>query len=369
MLVVVAFLAMILAGAEVARTPALPVGSLLIPTLWAPAGAFLAAVFLTTGRRRTAALAGGALSITALLTWRLDWPVAAAAGVGLIQAAEVGAATWFVQRLTGKSFSLHATRDTAIFICGVVAASLLGALAIGLWLGVVAPETPIRDAWVAWWLGDGTGILLAAPFLIALASSEKPVVSTQLLARTAEIAILALLAFVTGYGVFGGAFPPAIRTPAFCLPVFLWASFRFGAGGTSAVLLVIASIGVSYTVQGHGPYAMPGATPSDWLQRTQATSSMAVISFMLLGSLVAERRRALVERAELVTKLQAALTELNVLQGMIPICAWCHKIRDDDGDWHKIEAYMEANSAATFSHGICPSCSAANPVLKQDMRG
>ncbi|MGE3577699.1 MAG: MASE1 domain-containing protein [Vicinamibacterales bacterium] len=366
MLVVAAFIAVTLAGVEVARSQALSVGGLLMPPLWVPSGVLLAAAFLTTGRRHLAALGAGALGIAVLLAGRLDWPLGIAAGVGAIQAAEAGAIARLTQRLTGGRFSVHVTRDLGIFIGVIAGGSLLAALTTGLWLGLVVPAVPVRDAWVAWWLGDATGILLSAPFLIALSASDKPMLSTRMLARTGEIVVLGVLAALSAYGVFAGVFPSAIRTPAFCLPVFLWASFRFGAGGTSAVLLVATSIGVSYTLQGQGPFALPDATPAAWLQRTQGTSSMAAISFMLLGSLVAERRRVLAERAELVAKLQAALMELNVLQGMIPICAWCHKIRDDEGDWHKLEAYMEANSAATFSHGICPSCSAANPVMRQD---
>jgi hypothetical protein len=90
------------------------------------------------------------------------------------------------------------------------------------------------------------------------------------------------------------------------------------------------------------------------------------LSFLLLGSMVAERRRALQERAALVEKLQATLTELRVLQGMIPICAWCHKIRDDAGYWQQIETYVEAHSAATFSHSICPTCTARHDPTFED---
>ncbi len=367
MLVAAAFLVVVLTGAEIARAQALSAGSLLMPSLWAPAGALLATLFISHGRRIPLAMAGGALATAGLLMWRLDWPLSVAAGVGVIQVAECWAIAWIAKRLANGRFSLHETRDAGILIGTIAAVSLVGALTVGLWIGGIAPDAPVRDAWIAWWLADGTGLLLAGPFLIALASSEKPLVSAPLLGRTIEIGVLAVMAVVSGYGVFAGFFPPAMRTPSFCLPVFLWASFRFGAGGTSAVMLVVASMGVLFTLQGHGPFAMPDATPVSWLQRTQVTSSMAVISFMLLGSVVAERRRVLIERAELVTKLQAALAELNVLQGMIPICAWCHKIRDDEGDWHKLEAYMEANSAATFSHGICPSCTANNSVLKQDI--
>jgi len=368
MLVLAASVAVALLGAEAARMQSLEVGGLPLPTLWAPAGVLVAALFLTSGRRAAAATLVGAAALAGLLVWRFGWAIGMAAGVAVIQAAEAWGVTWLAHRFTGGDFSVHRARDVGLFIGVVAAASLAGALAVGLWLSVAAPALPIREAWMAWGMSDVTGILLAAPFLIALGSSEKPILSTKLLARTIEIGVLAVMAVVAGYGVFGGGFPAAISTPAFCLPVFLWASFRFGAGGTSAVLLVVASIGISYTLQGRGPFAMPGATPAAWLIRTQGTSSMAVISFMLLGSLVAERRRALIERAELVARLQAALTELRVLQGMIPICAWCHKIRDDAGDWHKLEAYVETNSAATFSHGICPSCTAAYPALQQGPR-
>jgi hypothetical protein len=45
------------------------------------------------------------------------------------------------------------------------------------------------------------------------------------------------------------------------------------------------------------------------------------------------------------------------LSGLIPICAWCgNKIQDEDGEWVKVEAYIEARSEAMFTHGICPEC-------------
>lgn len=54
--------------------------------------------------------------------------------------------------------------------------------------------------------------------------------------------------------------------------------------------------------------------------------------------------------------LQKALTEVHVLHGMLHICAWCKKIRDDEGCWNQLEAYIEEHSEAIFSHGICPEC-------------
>lgn len=54
--------------------------------------------------------------------------------------------------------------------------------------------------------------------------------------------------------------------------------------------------------------------------------------------------------------LQAALEEVKTLQGIIPICSSCKKIRDDKGIWNQIEAYISVHSEAEFSHGICPDC-------------
>jgi len=44
------------------------------------------------------------------------------------------------------------------------------------------------------------------------------------------------------------------------------------------------------------------------------------------------------------------------LKGLIPICAWCKKIRDDKGYWKKVETYIEEHSDASFTAGICPKC-------------
>jgi hypothetical protein len=41
---------------------------------------------------------------------------------------------------------------------------------------------------------------------------------------------------------------------------------------------------------------------------------------------------------------------------MLPICAWCHKVRNDEGYWEQIEAYISARSEAEFSHALCPDC-------------
>ena len=63
------------------------------------------------------------------------------------------------------------------------------------------------------------------------------------------------------------------------------------------------------------------------------------------------------EREILVKELKNALTRIKTLNGLIPICSTCKKIRDDKGYWNLIESYIESHSDAAFSHGICPECS------------
>jgi hypothetical protein len=55
-------------------------------------------------------------------------------------------------------------------------------------------------------------------------------------------------------------------------------------------------------------------------------------------------------------ELQQTIDEVKTLQGIIPICASCKKIRDDSGYWQQVEEYVKNHSDAEFSHGICPEC-------------
>ena len=57
-----------------------------------------------------------------------------------------------------------------------------------------------------------------------------------------------------------------------------------------------------------------------------------------------------------VRELSRALEEVKTLQGILPICSFCKKIRDDQGYWSQVEAYVTRHSGAQFSHSICPEC-------------
>jgi hypothetical protein len=80
------------------------------------------------------------------------------------------------------------------------------------------------------------------------------------------------------------------------------------------------------------------------------------------------RKRAQIQKDQLIIELKDALDKVKTLSGLLPICASCKKIRDDKGYWNQIESYIQSHSDAEFSHGICPDCAKklfAEFLLKQ----
>jgi sigma-B regulation protein RsbU (phosphoserine phosphatase) len=71
------------------------------------------------------------------------------------------------------------------------------------------------------------------------------------------------------------------------------------------------------------------------------------------GARIVELQKNLADR---VRELESALAKVKQLQGLLPICAYCKKIRDDHNYWQQVEAYISSHSEARFSHGICPDC-------------
>lgn len=60
--------------------------------------------------------------------------------------------------------------------------------------------------------------------------------------------------------------------------------------------------------------------------------------------------------AETIHRLQSALDQVRTLEGIVPICSYCKKIRKDASYWEQLEQFISSHTGATFSHGICPDC-------------
>lgn len=78
--------------------------------------------------------------------------------------------------------------------------------------------------------------------------------------------------------------------------------------------------------------------------------------FLTVMKDITARKQAEAERFETIRELRAALAEIRDLQGILPICASCKKVRDDTGYWEQVESYVSRHTGAQFSHGVCPDC-------------
>jgi len=92
----------------------------------------------------------------------------------------------------------------------------------------------------------------------------------------------------------------------------------------------------------------------DYLDKGQISPSLLSRSLMY----AIERKKITREKENLLTDLSRALEQIELLQGILPICAACKKIHNTDGTWNPIEEYISRHSKTVFSHGICPDCAA-----------
>lgn len=81
-----------------------------------------------------------------------------------------------------------------------------------------------------------------------------------------------------------------------------------------------------------------------------------VIAGMEMVRDVTATRQTEAERENLLAELQNSLSKIKKIKGLLPICASCKKIRDDNGYWNQLEEYLRRHSEIEFTHGVCPEC-------------
>jgi hypothetical protein len=145
-----------------------------------------------------------------------------------------------------------------------------------------------------------------------------------------------------------------------CLAIFILDSLiPLGvAGGVPYILVVLVSlwshrkqlpiimaiVGSILTIVGFYSSPLGGV-----LWQVLVNRSLALFAIWVVVVLSVQRRNIYEEKEKI-------LLEVKILSGLIPICASCKYVRDDEGYWNKMESYISAHSEAEFSHGICPDC-------------
>jgi len=97
-------------------------------------------------------------------------------------------------------------------------------------------------------------------------------------------------------------------------------------------------------------------------EQYEIDESVSVVIFLVvvLAYLFMRRTQELSKQEKILQKrnkeLESALKKIKRLEGILPICASCKKIRDENDTWHQMESYIDNHSEASFSHGLCPEC-------------
>jgi diguanylate cyclase (GGDEF)-like protein len=235
--------------------------------------------------------------------------VATSIGIGLGNTLEGLAGAYLVNRFANGRAAFDRARD--IFVLAALAATLstMVSATIGvtsLSLGGFVRWADYGSVWSTWWLGDAVGDLVVAPALL-LWSARRRARWTR--PRILEAAVLFLLLSLAGLIIFGGLFPSLVRNEplAFlCVPLFIWAAFRFGQREAAAAIVVLSGIAIWGTLHGFGPFVQ--RTPNASLLLLQAFIGVMAVMTLSLAAVVSERRG--VEEQLLVLALSDSLTGL-----------------------------------------------------------
>jgi integral membrane sensor domain MASE1 len=263
---------------------------------------------------------------------------------------------FLVRRWIGQESLLDGARSVFQFI-GITLLACLVASTVGvttLMLTGFAAWSKYAFAWWTWWVGDTIGILIVTPLIL---SWSKITPFNWRPRRVGEAALLVALLLGVTWFVFAGWSPWGIVTSTLgylTVPLLVWATFRFGRPGATASLLLVSKVAVWGTAHGHGPFVQQ--TLHESLLLLQTFVGVLAVTTLALAGVLAERRRAEQAKLGAIEQLERALHEIKTLRGLIPICAWCKKIRNDTGSWEQLEAYLRDHTEARFSHGICPEC-------------
>lgn len=83
---------------------------------------------------------------------------------------------------------------------------------------------------------------------------------------------------------------------------------------------------------------------------------IALFTVWVIALLGMKRKQLEKQQNKILFEREKALQEVKILRGLLPICASCKRIKDDNGYWTQIEGYIKNHSEAEFTHGLCPEC-------------
>jgi len=256
--------------------------------VWPPTGIALVAV-LALGYEVAPAIFIGAF----LVNLTTAGTVGTSLGIALGNTLEALCAAAVVKRYAGGRHALERAPDVLRFALLAAVGSTTISATVGvttLGLGGSAYWTDFGEIWLTWWLGDMGGALIVAPALLLWTTEHvTPRPRRKVIEGIALIAGL-LVACQLAFGAPLAIGGPDAPLEFACVPLIVWAAYRFGRREAAAAVLVVAALAVWGTLRGVGPFAR--TAPNESLLLLQAFMVVVSLTSLMLASLVAERRAA-----------------------------------------------------------------------------
>jgi len=167
--------------------------------------------------------------------------------------------------------------------------------------------------------------------------------------RNLSVPWVYVLAATTLVLVVAGDFATGVEvnfTFFYLIPIAVM-TWRIGRGAGIIASLICAIVWAVTDSTGRAVFNPGQALWNTWIQFG------VFITFSFIFNRILE---SLAEQRTLNTELQAALAEVKKLSGLLPVCAWCRRVRDENDHWISLEVYVREHSETDFTHGICPDC-------------
>lgn len=274
---------------------------------------------------------------------------------------------------------------TLVLVANTVAFSM--ALVFAIVASVQRAHHGAVGLWTAAFLAKAVGLLLIYLRPSVPAFLSYPLANTLVVAA-AQLFLAGLVAFLRRPRRWTAHVVVTSATLLLLTLLFAWTTYEIAVSAVTLELLAIEILAVRVllrpTAQEEGllpaqrlvvfafaPQLLLLACRLVWLLAAAHQKSMfapslmtavfyveVIIGTILLGTalLFLPYRRADLAQQETIARLEAAIAKVTTLEGMLPICAWCKRIRDDDNAWHPVEKYVASHTQAQFSHSICPEC-------------
>jgi len=256
--------------------------------VWPCTGIALAAL-LTLGYRVWPAILLGAFLVNLTTAGSIATSVGIAAG----NTFEAVVGCYLVSRFAGGGNAFARAQDTFKFglLAGMVSTTVSATFGVtSLALGGFAHWATYGSIWRTWWLGDAVGAVIVTPLLLLWRENPRLNWTRE---QIAELALLFLGLFLTGWVVFGGLFHSVLKNyplEYLCIPFLIWAAFRYGRRKAATAICILSAIATWGTLCGFGPFARESQNTS--LLLLQAFIGITAVITLAFAAEVTEHKRA-----------------------------------------------------------------------------